>query len=201
MPTIKKNLSRKQQILETLALELENHPGEKITTAALARAVGVSEAALYRHFSSKAKMFEALIEFSENAVFGLINQVLSNNQHALNQIESIIAVILMFSSKNPGITCVLTGNALVGEHQRLRTRTDQFFKRIEAQLKQILRHGKVSGQLTYQGNVSVLGDLMTCYVEGQMSKYTRTHFSSDPVANWEKQWQFFHLALTSQPGI
>ncbi|RKZ66619.1 MAG: nucleoid occlusion factor SlmA, partial [Gammaproteobacteria bacterium] len=134
-----KRRNRKQQILEVLALQLEENPGTRITTASLARAVGVSEAALYRHFASKAKMFEALIDFSEESVFGLINSILEQEKDAIVRCEKIVQVLLGFSERNPGITRVLVGDALVGENERLRGRVLQFFERLETQFKQILR--------------------------------------------------------------
>jgi len=134
----KKRPDRRQQILEVLARELETHPGSRITTAALARAVGVSEAALYRHFASKAKMFEALIDFAEDSVFTLINRILDQDKDAAIRCERIMQLLLGFAERNPGITRVLLGDALVGENERLRTRVGKFFERIETQLKQVL---------------------------------------------------------------
>ena len=125
---------RRQQILEALALELENRPGARITTARLAEVVGVSEAALYRHFPSKAKMFEALIEFAEESVFGLANRILAEEGDATRRCERILTMLLTFSDRNPGITRVLLGEALLGEHERLRARVSQFFDRFETQL-------------------------------------------------------------------
>jgi len=118
--------SRSQQILEALAHELETNPGERITTASLARAVGVSEAALYRHFPSKARMFEGLIEFLENTVFSLINRILADEKDAVLRCEVIMKVLLGFSARNPGLTHILMGDALVGETERLRLRIGQF---------------------------------------------------------------------------
>ena len=114
--------SRRQQILEALAQELESSPASRITTAQLARVVGVSEAALYRHFPSKAKMFEALIVFAEESVFGLVNRILNEENGAELRCEKILGLIIGFSEKNPGITRVLLGDALVGESERLHTR-------------------------------------------------------------------------------
>ena len=129
--------NRKQQILEVLASELETNPGTRITTAGLAKAVGVSEAALYRHFASKAKMFEALIDFAEDSVFGLINKIVSNETDATIRCEKIIQLMLGFSEKNPGITRILIGDALLGENERLHARVMQFFERLETQFRQI----------------------------------------------------------------
>lgn len=184
-------ISRKEEILRALALELENRPGERITTANLARAVGVSEAALYRHFPSKAKMFEALIEFSEDSVFGLINKVIKEQDGIFSQVEKIISIVLTFSAKNPGITRILLGDALIGEHERLLKRTDQFFQRIETQLRQVLREAELKGQLKYQGNISQFAEVLSSFIEGQLSKYVRSRFVKRPDENWVSKWLFF----------
>ena len=135
--------TRKQQILEALADELEKSPGERITTAGLARAVGVSEAALYRHFASKAKMFEALISFAEESVFSRVNRILEEEKSTHARCAKVLYLALMFADKNPGITRVLLGDALVGETERLQTRVDQFFSRLESQFKQIFREAEM----------------------------------------------------------
>lgn len=190
-------MNRKEQILRALALELEQRPGERITTANLAKAVGVSEAALYRHFPSKAKMFEALIEFSEETVFGLINQVIKEQGGIFVQVEKIIAIVLTFSAKNPGITRILLGDALIGEHERLLKRTDQFFQRIETQLRQILREAELKGQLSYQGNISQFAEVLSSFIEGQLSKYVRSRFTKRPDENWVSKWLFFVNSIKS----
>ena len=115
--------SRHQAILEALATQLEQHPGQRITTAQLAESLGVSEAALYRHFPSKARMFEGLIEFSEDTVFGLIRRIVDEDDNAVSRCEKIMALMLGFSAKNPGISSVLVGTALTGETERLRQST------------------------------------------------------------------------------
>ena len=130
---------RRIQILQTLAGMLEHPRGEKITTAALAAKLGVSEAALYRHFASKAQMFEGLIGFIEQSVFGLINQITTQEEHGLRQAHAIVRMLLSFAEKNPGMTRVLTGEALVGEHERLQERINQMIDRIEASLRQCLK--------------------------------------------------------------
>ena len=186
-----KKTNRKEEILQSLVFELEKKPGERITTANLAKAVGVSEAALYRHFPSKAKMFEALIEFSEDSVFGLINQFIHEKTETLSKVEKVMRLLLTFSSKNPGITRVLTGDALVGENERLMRRCDQFFQRLETQIKQILRDGELNGQIQYQGNISQLAEILSSFIEGQLHQYVRTRFSKKPDENWEAKWPFF----------
>src|SRR3990167_2355916 len=137
---------RKLQILQTLAAMLEQPKGEKITTAALAGKLDVSEAALYRHFASKAQMFEGLIEFIESSVFGLINQITAQQENGLSQAQAIAGMLLNFAERNPGMTRVMIGDALVNEDERLQTRMNQFIERIELALKQALRTAVSQGQ-------------------------------------------------------
>ena len=180
--------SRRQQILEALAQELEKSPGERITTAGLARAVGVSEAALYRHFPSKAKMFEGLIEFIEETVFGLINRILADEPNCAGRCEKIMMVLLGFSARNPGISRILMGDALTGETERLRQRIGQFFDRIEMQFKQILREGELAGQLQGKQHVAATANLLLAVAEGRVNQYVRSSFKKSPLAEWEDQW-------------
>ncbi|NIM27357.1 MAG: nucleoid occlusion factor SlmA [Gammaproteobacteria bacterium] len=187
--------SRRQQILEALARELETHPGMRITTARLAEVVGVSEAALYRHFPSKAKMFEALIEFSEESVFGLANRILGEESQAAKRCERILAMLLTFSDRNPGITRVLLGEALVGEHERLRARVAQFFSRFETQLKQVLREGEQAKELDMRASVSAIANLLMAVVEGRMTQFSRSGFANSPLESWEQQWRVLHAGL------
>src|ERR1700693_5533366 len=130
---------RKLQILHALAEMLEAPAAGKITTAALAARLEVSEAALYRHFASKAQMFEGLIEFIEETLFGLINKITVEETSGVRQVEKTLAMLLSFAQKNPGMTRVLIGDALVHEHERLQGRINQLHDRLEAQLKQSLR--------------------------------------------------------------
>jgi len=184
----KEKTSRRQQILEALAHELEKSPGERITTAGLARAVGVSEAALYRHFPSKAKMFEGLIEFIEETVFGLINRILADEASCSGRCEKIMMVLLGFSARNPGISRILMGDALIGETERLRQRIGQFFDRIETQFKQILREGDLAGQLQGRQHVAATANLLLAVAEGRMNQYVRSSFKKSPLAEWDDQW-------------
>lgn len=184
----KEKTSRRQQILEALAHELEKSPGERITTAGLARAVGVSEAALYRHFPSKAKMFEGLIEFIEETVFGLINRILADEASCAGRCEKIMMVLLGFSARNPGISRILMGDALIGETERLRQRIGQFFDRIEIQFKQILREGDLAGQLQGRQHVAATANLLLAVAEGRMNQYVRSSFKKSPLAEWDDQW-------------
>ncbi len=140
-------ISRKDQILQALARMLEAAPGQRITTAALAREVGVSEAALYRHFPSKARMFEGLIKFIEDTLFARITRIINEEDSAEIRCHNILLLLLTFCDKNPGMTRLLTGDALAGETERLRERIAQFFSRLEAQLKQVLREAQIREHL------------------------------------------------------
>ena len=175
--------NRRQQILEVLARELERHPGHKVTTASLAKAVGVSEAALYRHFPSKARMFEELISFAEHTVFSRINQINQESRDADWKCERICVLMMTFASKNPGITRLLMGDVLIGEKERLRRRTAQFFARVEVEIKQTIRlaHPRGNKALVYAG-------LLTTYINGRMVAYVRSDFTIDPLEQWDEHW-------------
>jgi TetR/AcrR family transcriptional regulator len=187
--------SRRQQILEALARELESSQGERITTAALARAVGVSEAALYRHFPSKAKIYEGLIEFIEETVFGLANRILAEERSAARRCEKILGVLLGFSDRNPGITRILMGDALTGETERLRTRISQLFDRVEIQFKQVLREGQAVGELPPDAPIAALANLLLGLAEGRMHQFVRSGFKRSPLEQWEEQWFLLGASL------
>ena len=190
--------SRRQQILEALAQELERSPGERITTAGLARAVGVSEAALYRHFPSKAKMFEGLFEFLEETVFGLINRILNDEKQASARCEKILTVMLGFAARNPGISRILMGEVLTGETERLRLRIGQFFDRIETQLKQVLREGELAGELREGGDIAAIANIMMAMVEGRINQYVRSSFKRSPMTEREIQWSLLAAPVFRQ---
>ncbi len=172
---------RKLQILQALAAMLE-HPREaKITTAALARKLDVSEAALYRHFASKAQMFEGLIEFIESSVFGLINQIADRQQDGLAQARDILAMLLQFATNNPGMTRVLTGDALVGEDERLQQRMNQFYDRVELALKQALRLAATEGD-AHEDDVTARAGMMVAFVLGRWHRYAKSSFKLAPGA-------------------
>ena len=187
--------NRRQQILETLAQELETNPGSRITTASLAHAVGVSEAALYRHFASKAKMFEALIDFAEESVFGRINSILSQEKNAITRCENICRLLLGFSEKNPGITRILLGDALVGENERLRIRATQFFDRVETQFKQVLREANLGNGERAAGTIDATANQLMIIIEGKMIQFVRSEFSRKPSQYWDEQWQLLKVSL------
>ena len=160
--------SRRDAILQSLAHMLEATPGGRITTAALAADVGVSEAALYRHFPSKAKMFEGLIEFIEQTLFGLINKITAEETSGLKQADAIVPVLLGFAVKNPGMTRVLIGDALVHENERLQVRINQLHDRVEAQPGLTHRHGRglvhdeAKVRCTRMGHCRVPAEVVDC---------------------------------------
>ncbi len=186
---------RKQLILESLARELELNPGGRITTASLGKAAGISEAALYRHFASKAKMFEGLIDFAEESIFVRINQIMQEEQDAELRCGQLLYLLLAFSDRNPGITRVLLGDALVGETERLMSRVGQFFARLETQLRQILREGELRGRGAGEIEVSVVANLLLAVVEGRMHQYLRSRFKTSPLEQWEAQWAILQTNL------
>ena len=182
--------NRRQQILEVLASELESKPGTRITTAGLATALGVSEAALYRHFASKAKMFEALIEFAEDSIFGLFNQVMDEQKDARTRCLHLTTAMLKFAERNPGIARVLVGDVLIGEHERLRQRVSQFFARVEIQFKQALREAVLDdGKTRGTDTVAAIANVLLAVVAGRLDQFVRSDFGTLPTTNWEAQWQ------------
>ena len=194
-------VSRKDQILKALAQMLESAPGERITTAALAKEVGVSEAALYRHFPSKAKMFEGLIKFIEDTLFLRITRIINEEQNAAIRCEKILSLLLTFSSKNPGMTRILTGDALAGETERLRTRIAQFFSRVESQLKQILREAQIRENLKPTASPAALANLLLATCEGRLIQFVRSEFKNSPLENWDVQWEFLNRNLLAPYSI
>lgn len=180
--------TRRQQILECLAFMLADCPGERITTAALAKQVGVSEAALYRHFPSKSKMFEGLIEFIEETIFSRINLILSEEHHGIKRIERILLLLLTFAERNPGISRILTGDALAGETERLRVRIVQFFERMETQIKQVLREAELRENIRLNLSVAAAANLVMAASEGRIAQFVRSEFKRPPTENWAQQW-------------
>jgi TetR/AcrR family transcriptional regulator len=187
---------RRVHILQTLAAMLETPKSEKITTAALAARLGVSEAALYRHFASKAQMFEGLIEFIEQSIFGLINQIVSKEPNGVLQARSIALMLLNFAAKNPGMTRVLTGEALVGEHERLTERVNQMLERVEASLKQCLRLGLMDANaqahsapvpLPADYDPAIRASLLVSYIIGRWHRFARSGFARQPGEHAEAQ--------------
>jgi len=192
-----KKIPRKQLILEALANELEKNPGGRITIAVLARATGITEAALYRHFASKAQMFDALIEFAEETVFSRINQILDEEKDTIKRCSQIAYLLLAFAERNPGITRVLLGDALVGEEDRLLSRVERFFGRLETQLKQVVRESKMRGDVSGSVAVEDCADIILSFIEGRMHRFLRSQFKKGPLEGWEQQWNIIASALFS----
>ncbi len=171
---------RKLQILQALAGMLEQPKGEKITTAALAARLDVSEAALYRHFASKAQMFEGLIEFIESSVFGLINQISEREDGGVDQAHAILQMLLSFAANNPGMTRVLIGDALVNEDERLQLRMNQFYDKVELACKQSLRLAVTQGH-GQEADVGARASLLVSYVVGRWHRYAKSGFRQNPT--------------------
>ena len=179
---------RKLQILQVLAQMLEAPNGEKITTAGLAAKIGVSEAALYRHFASKAQMFEGLIEFTEQTLFGLINKITIDEQSGVKQLESILSLLLGFAQKNPGMVRVLIGDALVHENDRLQARINQLHDRLETTLKQSLRIALSQNEIPAAIDAAARANLLLCFVVGRWHQFAKSGFKRDPKEFWAAQW-------------
>jgi len=172
---------RRVQILQALAAMLEQPGAERVTTAALAARLEVSEAALYRHFASKAQMFEGLIDFIEQSVFTLVNQIVEREAPAREQAARIVAMLVQFAEKNPGMTRVMVGDALVFENERLQNRMNQFFDKIEATLRQSLREGAAGeGSATPSLDAQVRASALTAFVIGRLQRFARSGFRRAP---------------------
>lgn len=187
--------NRKQEILGSLAAMLETSPGQRITTARLAADLGVSEAALYRHFPSKARMFEGLIEFTEEAVLTRINQVLEVEKDTLVRCQMVLRVLLTFIERNPGISRVLTGDALLGEHERLRGRAKGLFDKVEANLKQALRERRLRENVQTRVDEAILANLLMAYADGKIAQFVRSEFKQAPTEHFDEQWNLIAQQL------
>ncbi|EIA1340828.1 nucleoid occlusion factor SlmA [Vibrio parahaemolyticus] len=184
-----KKSNRREEILQALAQMLESAEGaSRITTAKLAKQVGVSEAALYRHFPSKARMFEGLIEFIEEALMTRINRILDDEKDTLERIRMLMHLILAFSERNPGLTRILSGHALMFENERLRERINQLFERIETQLRQILRERKIREGKSFPVEERILAAQILGQVEGSLNRFVRSDFKYQPTANFDEYW-------------
>ena len=189
---------RRLQILQTLAAMLEAPRGAKITTAALAAQLECSEAALYRHFASKAQMFEGLIEFIESSLFGVINRITAEETDGLHQVEHIVALLLGFAQRNRGMTRVLIGDALVNEKERLQLRINQLLDKVEASIKQALRVAATQDRLSPDADFGALANLLLCYGIGRWQQYAKSGFLREPLADWPVQWPMLLVACLSQ---
>lgn len=189
MPASKRS-NRKEEILQALARMLETSPGQRITTAKLAEQVGVSEAALYRHFPSKARMYEGLIEFIEDALLSRVNMIMDQEKDTLTRINHVLVLLLTFAERNPGMCRILSGDALQGEQDRLRERVQLLFQKLEAQIKQILRERKLREGKGFAIDEAILASLLLALFDGKMMQYIRSNFKQLPTQEFEKQWQF-----------
>ena len=189
MPRVKGE--RRLEILKALAQMLEQPKWGKITTAALAEKLDVSEAALYRHFASKAQMYEGLIEFVESSVFTLANKITADEPDGRKQAAKLVEMLLAFAEKNPGMVRVMTGDALVGEHERLQARMNQFYERFESTLKQALRSpGADGGAKASDADVSTHAAFLTRYVIGCLHQYAKSGFAKKPTESYAAQRRY-----------
>tara|TARA_B100001250_G_C19788628_1_gene785372 strand:- start:191 stop:781 length:591 start_codon:yes stop_codon:yes gene_type:complete len=181
-------INRRDQILKVLTIELEKKPGLPITTSSLANSVGVSEAALYRHFASKSKMFESLIKITEDSLFLLINKILDEEVDPTICCEKIIYIVLSFFEKNPGITRIFIGDILLGENQQLHSRATQFFEKIETQIRQILRESNLGNGPRPISDINAVSNQILTFIEGKLSQFVKSSFSKKPTEHFEVQW-------------
>ncbi len=191
----KEKLSRREHILQCLAQMLETNPGQRITTAKLAAEVGVSEAALYRHFPSKARMFEGLIEFIEDSLLSRINLIMDDEKDTMRRCQLVLQLLLLFAERNPGISRVLNGDALLGENERLRSRVSALFGKIETQLKQILREKTLREGQGFELDEAMLANLLLAVAEGRIAQYIRSEFKQKPTEHFDEQWGFIQKQL------
>ena len=191
-----KKSNRREEILQALAEMLESHEGaSRITTAKLAKQVGVSEAALYRHFPSKARMFEGLIEFIEESLMTRINRIFDEEKDTLNRIRLVLQLLLVFAERNPGLTRILSGHALMFENERLRERINQLFERIETSLRQILRERKIREGKSFPVDENILAAQLLGQVEGSLNRFVRSDFKYLPTANFDEYWSLLSAQI------
>jgi TetR/AcrR family transcriptional regulator len=195
---VAKRNSKAQDILQALALMLESSRGARITTAALAAELGCSEAALYRHFPSKTKMYEGLIDFIEETIFARVTNIINDEPDAVNQCQRILGLTLTFAEKNAGISRLLHGDALTGETERLHQRIAQFFSRLESQLKQIVREAELNQAIIANPSTAIAVDLMINLLEGKISQFVRSEFKQRPTQYWQDQWPLLAEQLFSR---
>lgn len=188
-------INRREHILQCLAQMLETSPGQRITTAKLASEVGVSEAALYRHFPSKARMFEGLIEFIEESLLSRINIIMDDEKDTMRRCQLVLQLLLIFAERNPGISRVLNGDALLGENERLRSRISTLFAKIETQLKQILREKTLREGKGFNLDEAILANLLLAFAEGRIAQFVRSEFKLKPTQHFDEQWCFIQHQL------
>lgn len=187
--------SRRDEILQALALMLETQHGSRITTAALARQVGVSEAALYRHFPSKAKMLEGLIDFIEEALFPRITRLLAEHSDARIRCREILTLLLLFAERNPGFARLMVGEPLQGENERLHARMRQVFERLQTQLRQIFREWALTQIPAPDMTANAAAALLLAIAEGQISQFVRSEYRDLPSRHWDEQWPALSVAV------
>ncbi|MBV7315724.1 nucleoid occlusion factor SlmA [Shewanella sp. NIFS-20-20] len=192
---VSQKINRRDHILQCLAHMLETNPGQRITTAKLAAEVGVSEAALYRHFPSKARMFEGLIDFIEDSLLSRINLIMDEEKDTMRRCQLTLQLLLIFAERNPGISRLLNGDALLGEHERLRSRVSNLFAKIETQLKQILREKTLREGQGFNLDEAILANLLLAFAEGRIAQFVRTEFKQKPTHHFEQQWTFIQQQL------
>lgn len=184
---------RKQEILETFAHLLQQERGRHITTAMLAQKVGVSEAALYRHFSGKAQIFEALFSFIEETLFTRINRILAESHEVEQRLYAIISLILGFADRNPGISRLLYGDVLIGESESLQKRAAQLLDRVEAEIKKVIRDASLVNARPY--SAADAAQWLMAIIEGRIAQYIRSGFQRSPTAQWEEHWALVQTSL------
>ncbi len=188
--------NRRDEILQALAQMLESSDGSQlITTAKLAATVGVSEAALYRHFPSKTRMFDSLIEFIEDSLITRINAILKDEKETMTRLRLIVQLILGFGERNPGLTRILTGHALMFEQDRLQGRINQLFERIEAQLRQVMRERKMREGEGFATDETLLASQLLAFCEGLLSRFVRSEFRYQPTQEFEARWPLLAAQL------
>ncbi|UUE44904.1 nucleoid occlusion factor SlmA [Pectobacterium aroidearum] len=188
--------NRREEILQALAQMLESSDGsQRITTAKLAANVGVSEAALYRHFPSKTRMFDSLIEFIEGSLTTRINLILQDEKETFNRLRLILLLILGFAERNPGLTRIMTGHALMFEQDRLQDRINQLFERIESQLRQVLREHKLRDGKGFQHDETLLASQLLAFCEGMLSRFIRSEFRYRPTQEFDTRWPLLAAQL------
>ncbi|MGL9769250.1 MAG: nucleoid occlusion factor SlmA [Sodalis sp. (in: enterobacteria)] len=181
--------NRREEILQALAQMLESSQGsQRITTAKLAANVGISEAALYRYFPSKTRMFDMLIEFIENSLISRINLILQDEKETLNRLRLILLLLLSFAERNPGLTRIMSGHALMFEQDRLQSRINQLYERIEVQLRQVLRERKLRNSEGFKLDESLLASQLLAFCEGMLLRFVRTEFKYCPTQEFALRW-------------
>lgn len=194
-PAKKEKLSRKEQILQVLAGMLEDNLGERITTAKLANEVGVTEAALYRHFPSKSKMYEGLVEFIEDTVFTRITRIKQDELSSIDKLQKILTLVLAFAERNQGMCRILAGDALAGESSKVRARAEQFFQRLETELKQVIKEGEASESRARRLSPAASANLLLVNVEGRIHQFVRSEYKIKPTAHWVSHWPILASGL------